>query len=121
MAKKKSVKKAPVAAKKAPGKKAPAKKAPARKAPSKGCGPKSSCGVKGAHTHDEDEAETPIVLDAVSEKAIALADSSDALCDDLEAEVTKVVSQAVSKVYAKHGLTLSAEQAEAVALVLFGD
>jgi hypothetical protein len=69
----------------------------------------------------EQDEPVAIELDAVEEKALEMVQSSQPLCDDLEAEVTDAVSAAVRKVFKKHGHALSSEQAANVAMVLFGD
>jgi hypothetical protein len=86
--------------KKAATKKAAKKKAPAKK---------------------QKPVEEKIVLDAVEETALELAHSSDEACKDLELAATLAISQAVRKVFKKHGVTLNAVQGEKVALILFGD
>jgi hypothetical protein len=78
---------------------------------------KKGCKSATCKSHEADE----LVLDAVEEKAFDLAQSSDALCDELEVEVTEALSVVVRKVYKKHKIALSAQQAKNVALVLFGD
>ena len=99
MAKKRTAEKKAAATPKAAATKKGCKSAPARKSP----------------------APAEIVLDILEEKAFDLAQSSDALCDELEAEVTEALSQIVRKVYKKHKIALSPLQAKNVALVLFGD
>ena len=95
------------------------KSATAKKATAtpKAAATKKGCKSATCKSHESDE----IVLDAVEEKAFDLAQSSDALCDELEVEVTEALSVVVRKVYKKHKITLSAQQAKNVALVLFGD
>jgi hypothetical protein len=110
MAKKKSAKK-PAAASKKP---AAAKPAGKKKAP-----PKAKHVEHAEHEHLDDSEE--IELDATEQKAIDLAESSDEVCDDLEAVVTEAVSQSIRNVYKKRGITLTSDQAKNVALVLFGD
>jgi hypothetical protein len=62
-----------------------------------------------------------IVPDALEQQALDLVQTSETLCDDLEEGVTAAVSKAVGTVFKKHGVVLSAEQAENVALILFGN
>ncbi len=92
---KKTAKKAPVA--KTTKKKAPAKKAPAKKA-------------KAAE----------YVPDPIEEKAFKLAQSSAKVRKDLEMEVTLAMTTAVRGVFKKHGVVLAEEQANRMAMVLFG-
>lgn len=100
MAKKTTTKKATPAkaAKTAPAKKAPAKKAPAKKAK-----------------------PVEIELEPAEIKAFELAHSSDKVCKELELAVTSTIAVAVRKVFKQNSVALSAEQAERVALLLFGD
>ena len=98
MAKKKAAKKNPTGAKKAnPAKKS--KKTPPARA----------------------EESMELKLDSVEQQAVHLVSTSDQLCDELEKAVTAAVTNTVQKVYKKHKLSLSAAQAENVALLLFGD
>ena len=92
---KKTAKKAPAA--KTAKKKAPAKKAPAKKA-------------KAAE----------YVPDPIEEKAFKLAQSSAKVRKDLELEVTLAMTIAVRKVFDKHGVALAEDQANRMAMVLFG-
>jgi hypothetical protein len=85
-------------------KKAPAKKATKKKAPAK-----------------SQAKPMEIELDPIEIKAFELAHSSDKVCADLEKVVTSSVSQAVRKVFKQHSISLTASQAEKVALLLFGD
>jgi hypothetical protein len=62
-----------------------------------------------------------IVPDALEQQALDLVQTSEKLCDDLEESVTAAVSKAVGTVFKKHKVILSDEQAENVALVLFGN
>ena len=83
---------------------------------------KPAKGTKSAKgTKKKAPAATEIVLDAVEEKAYDLAHSSAAVCKELEVEATAALTQAVRRVYKAHGLTLSAEQASRVTMILFGD
>jgi hypothetical protein len=68
----------------------------------------------------KDEA-VEITLDAVETKAIELVDSSDKVCEELEKAVTSAVTEVVRKVFKKNRISLTAAQAEKVALVLFSD
>lgn len=71
--------------------------------------------------HDHDEEMEEIELDETESKAIDLVRESDAVCDALETEVNKVVTQAVRKIYKAYGASLTAAQAQNVATVLFGN
>ena len=62
-----------------------------------------------------------IELNEVEASAIELVHSSSKVCAELEKAVTSAVSQSVRKVFKQHGVSLTAEQAEEVALLLFGD
>jgi hypothetical protein len=62
-----------------------------------------------------------ITLDAVETKAFELAHGSNAVCEELENAATSSLSQAVCKVFKKHGISLNTSQSEKVALLLFGD
>jgi hypothetical protein len=100
---KKTTKSATKSGSKAPAKKAPAKatkkKAPAKKQPE----------------------ATEIVLDPAETKAIELAHSSEKVCTELEEAVTSAITQAVRKVFKQNGVALTSDQAEEVAMLLFGD
>lgn len=85
-------------------KKTPAKKAAKKKTPAK-----------------SQEKQVEIELDPVEVEAFNLAHTSDKVCTDLEKAVTAAVSQAVRKVFKQHSVSLTAPQAEKVALLLFGD
>jgi hypothetical protein len=83
---------------------------------------KKATGAKPAKKAPAKKVETiEIKLDAVETQAIQLADSSDDVCEELEKAVTSAVSDAVRKVYKKNKITLTAAQAENVALALFAD
>lgn len=100
---KKTTKPATQSKKPAPTKKATGAKATKKKAPAK-------------------KSETiEIELDAVEAKAFELAHASDKVCTELEETVMSAVSDAVRKVYKKNGITLTSDQAQKVALLLFGD
>ena len=62
-----------------------------------------------------------IELDPVEAKAFELAHSSDEVCGELEQAVTLAITQAVRKVFKQHRISLTAPQAEEVALLMFGD
>jgi hypothetical protein len=62
-----------------------------------------------------------IELDPVETSAVELAHSSDEVCRELEEAVTVAVSQAVRKVFKQRGVSLTAPQAQEVAMLLFGD
>ena len=68
-----------------------------------------------------DDEQIEIQLDAVEQQAIDLVSTSDKLCDDLEEAVTAAVSKSVGTIYKQHKIKLTPEQAENVALVLFGN
>ena len=115
MAKKKSVTKKsstpkkpsmPAASKPAAGK--PATK-PASKKPPK------------QHDHEHDHDEEEVELDETESKAVDLVLDSADLRNALETEVNTVVTQAVRKIFKAHGTSLTADQAQNVAMVLFGD
>jgi hypothetical protein len=128
MAKKKSAKKAAAAPKKSTTKKAAGKKTAGERGaamcPTYDSAPKQAAGKKKAppqkHSHAEPET-VEIVLDATEGKAVQLAETSDEVCDELEKVVTEAVSKSVRDVYKKRGVALSLEQAQNVALTLFGD
>ena len=79
--------------------------------------------AKKAAPKKQTKREEPVALelDAVEEKALEMVQSSQPLCEDLEAEVTDAVSAAVRKIFKKHGHAMSGQQAGNVAMVLFGD
>ena len=62
-----------------------------------------------------------IELDEVEATAIELVHSSSKVCTELEKAVTAAVSDAVRKVFKQHRVSLTSEQAQKVALLLFGD
>ncbi len=62
-----------------------------------------------------------IELTAAEESALKLAETSDEVCRDLEESVTQAICASVRKVFKARKVTLSSEEAEKVALVLFGD
>jgi hypothetical protein len=95
---------------------AKAQKAPARKA-SKKSPPKRH---DNGHDHCGDHLEE-IELDDTERKTIDLVVECDEIRQDLELEVSSVVAQAVRKICKSHGTTLTAAQAQNVAMVLFGD
>jgi hypothetical protein len=95
----------PAAATKKP---APAKKATGAKAAKKKAAPAKSETVE-------------IELDEVEATAIELVHASSKVCDELEKAVTSAVSQAVRKVFKENKVSLTTEQAQKVALLLFGD
>jgi hypothetical protein len=88
--------------------KAPAKKAPAKATKKKAPAKKQAKPVE-------------IELDPAEAKAIELAHASDEVCTELEDAVTSAISQAVRKVFKQHDVALTSDQAEEVALLLFGD
>jgi hypothetical protein len=96
---KKTAKKTSAAAKKTTTKKAAGAKKPAKK-------------------RDKPE---EIVLDANEEKAIVLVNTSNDVADELEVAVTEAVSLAVRKVFKRRHISLTASQAQRIALILFGD
>ncbi len=90
-------------------KKSPTAQKPAKKPPTQ-------------HAHDHhDENDVEIELDATECEAVDLVLDSDALRLALETEVNTVVSQAVRKLCKAHGVSLTADQAQNVAMTLFGD
>jgi hypothetical protein len=62
-----------------------------------------------------------VSLGSKEKQAIALAQSSEALCQELELAVTSAMIGAVREVYRRHDLSLGGAAAQNVALVLFGD
>jgi hypothetical protein len=94
-------------------KKPAAKKSTAKKSPAK----KSTTKKKPAKKVERVE----IQLDPVETKAFELAHASEEVRRDLEEAVTLAMSETVRKVFKKHRLALTAEQAQEVALLLFGD
>jgi hypothetical protein len=62
-----------------------------------------------------------IQLDPTEAKAFELAHASEDVRQQLEEAVTAAMAGAVRKVFKKHRVALTAEQAELVALLLFGD
>ncbi len=71
-------------------------------------------GKRGGH-------EEEIVLDEAESKAVDLVLDSNDLREALEVEVNAVVAQAVRKICKAHGASLTAAQAQNVAMMLFGD
>ena len=68
-----------------------------------------------------DEQEEEIELDDTERKAVDLVLESEDLRNSLEEEVNTVVTQAVRKMCKAHGTLLTIDQAQNVAMVLFGD
>jgi hypothetical protein len=73
------------------------------------------------HDHDGDDELEEIELDETERKAVDAVIQSAAMRNALELEVNRVVTQAVRKVCKAHGTTLTADQAQNVAMMLFGD
>ncbi len=74
------------------------------------------------HGHDQPgEHEEEVELDETESKAVDLVLERDDLRDALETEVNTVVTQAVRKICKTHGVSLTVDQAQNVAMVLFGD
>jgi len=76
------------------------------------------------HDHERDhhgEPEEEIELDESERKAVDLVLQCDDMRSALETEVNTVVTQAVRKICRVHGASLTAAQAQNVAMVLFGD
>ncbi len=73
------------------------------------------------HRREHGEHEEEIKLDAVESKAVDLVLESHDLRNALEMEVNTVVTQAVRKLCKAYGASLTAAQAQNVAMVLFGD
>ena len=98
-----------------------AKKKVAKKkaSPAKKAAPAKASKKKAAPIREEEQIE--IELDAVEQKAVDLISTSEQLCDDLEEAVTAAVSKTVGTIYKKHKINLTPEQAENVALLLFGN
>jgi hypothetical protein len=92
-----------------------AKKKAAKKAAVKGSKAKKKAPAKA-----KDE-QIEIKVDVVEQQALELVQSSDALCNDLEKEVTTAVAKSVANVFKKHKVKLTPAQAENVALILFGN
>jgi hypothetical protein len=84
---------------------------------------KKTTGAKAAKKKAAPAKTEPIEieLEEVEATAIELVHSSSKVCDELEKAVTSAVSQAVRKVYKQNKVSLTTEQAEKVALLLFGD
>ena len=82
--------------------------------------PKKSSRTNRGHDHHHGPDEE-MQLDDTESKAIDLVLDSEALRSALELEVNTVVTQAVRKICKAHGATLTAAQAQNVAMVLFGD
>ena len=68
-----------------------------------------------------DEHEEEIELDDTERKAVDLVLESEDLRNSLEEEVNTVVTQAVRKMCKAHGALLTVDQAQNVAMMLFGD
>jgi hypothetical protein len=62
-----------------------------------------------------------IELGPAEEKALLLAHSSEAVCEELELAVTEAIAKAVRNVFKSHDVALSAAESQQVALFLFGD
>ncbi|MGA2033567.1 MAG: hypothetical protein ABSG68_15030 [Thermoguttaceae bacterium] len=89
----------------------------AKKGPAKG-----AAAGKGGKKKPAKKAPVPeIVLDAVETKALDLVRASQAVCHELEAAAMSALSRAVRQVFKQHRITLNDEQAENVAMVLFGE
>ena len=93
----------------------PAKKAAAPKAK------KAPAKAKKAEKAPAKIEKFEIELGPNETKAFDLAQTSDAVCQDLEEAVTDAISQAVRKVFKKHKVTLTQPEALEVAATLFGD
>jgi hypothetical protein len=75
------------------------------------------------HEHHHDD-ESDVVEIELSENEQTMVDKildSDELCQELETEAIAALSAIVQKFFHKHGTTLTATQAQNVAMVLFGD
>ena len=77
-----------------------------------------SAPVSHDHEHEHDQ---EIELDPTEEQAFRLAQKSRPFRDEMETAVTVAISKTVRKVFKGHGVALSAEQAEKMAMILFGD
>jgi hypothetical protein len=74
------------------------------------------------HEHDScNEHEMEIELDATERKAVDLVLERNDMCSALEAEVNRVVTNAVRKICKEYGAPLTIAQAQNVAMMLFGD
>ena len=62
-----------------------------------------------------------IELDPIETKAFQLAHSTEKVREELEEAVTSAISGAVRKVFKSNGIALTTDQAQEVALLLFGD
>ena len=90
---------------------------------------KKSAGAKKATPAKKSKKTAPVQaeesmelkLDRAEQQAVHLVSTSEQLCDELERAVTVAVAKTVQSIYKKHKLSLSAAQAENVALLLFGD
>jgi hypothetical protein len=72
--------------------------------------------------HDHSECDhIDIELDDTSASAIEMAEKSKKFSEELEHAVNKSVFHAVRKFYREHGASLTATQAQNVALMLFGE
>ena len=91
--------------------------------PPTGSGPTKSRSKKSPpkpHDH-HGEHEEAIELDDTESRAVDLVLESEDLRNALEMEVNTVVTQAVRKICKAHGASLTADQAQNVAMALFGD
>jgi len=67
------------------------------------------------------DTDAGVELDDTERKAVDLVLESEDLRNSLEEEVNAVVTQAVRKICKAHGVLLTVDQAQNVAMVLFGD
>ena len=91
-----------------------AKKKAAKKAAVKGSKAKKKAPAKA-----KDE-QIEIKVDAVEQQALELVQKSDALCNDLEKEVTAAVAKSVANVFKKHKVKLTPAQAEYLGIPVTG-
>ena len=73
------------------------------------------------HIHDGDCCGEEVELDDTERKTIDMVLDSDKVRVALETEVSTALTTAVRKFCRQHGASLSAAQAQNVAMVLFGD
>jgi hypothetical protein len=100
---------------------AKARRKPAGKSAKKPAHEHNLRGHDHEHHHDESCEEAEIELDDTEKEAIDKVFVSDELRLALETEVDAAVTTAVRKVCRQYGTPLSTEQAQNVAIVLFGD
>jgi hypothetical protein len=73
------------------------------------------------HSHDDTCCDEEVVLDDTEKKTIDMVLDSDKIRLALETEVSAALTATVRKFCRQHGASLSAAQAQNVAMVLFGD